>query len=70
MPRSKKEPPRFLTKALSSNKLAHVRKKYTPWLTTAKKKWGEELQMSMEVLLHFIEYLGKEDRNFRGISKA
>ena len=70
MARSKKEPPRFLTKALSSNKIALVRKKYKPWLLTAKKKWGDELQMSWDVVHHFIEFLGNEDRSFKGISKA
>ena len=70
MARSKKEPPQFLKVALSTKKIALVRKKYKPWLLTAKKKWGEELQMSWDVVHHFIEYLGKEDRNFKGISKA
>ena len=67
MARSKKDPPRFLTKQLSPKKAELVRKEFPRWVPKAKATYGDQLSGDVECLLHFLDHLGRKDKDFKGL---
>ena len=67
MPRSKKEPPKFLQRNLSKTKNKLVRKEFAVWAPLAEIEFGDQLSAGEECILHFTQHLAKKDRDFRGL---
>ena len=67
MPRSKKDPPKFLTKPLNSKKAELVRKEFPRWVPNGKAAFGDELSAGVDCILHFINHLARKDKDFKGL---
>ena len=63
----KKEPPKFLTRKLDRHKLALVRRIFPDWFKEVVADLDDPPQMSMELLLDFIDALGWKSKHFQGI---
>ena len=63
----KKEPPKFLTKNLDRHKLALVRRVHPDWLKEVLADSDDTPQMSMDLLMDFIDALGWKSKHFQGI---
>ena len=67
MVKSVKGLPSFLQVKLSNKRMELVRKQYPLWVANAKNTFGEELVGSMEVAHHFMKYLARKDKAFKGV---
>ena len=67
MVRSKKDPPKFLTKPLNSKKAELVRKEFPRWVPNGKAAFGDKLSGDFECILHFIKHLSRKDKDFKGL---
>ena len=67
MGKSVKGLPSFLKEKLSAKRIDLVRKQYPLWVANAKNTYGEDIVGSIEMTHHFMKYLVRKDKAFKGV---